>query len=96
MVVEIIFDPAKEAINIAKHGVSLIEASRLDWSAALEWTDTRKDYGELRQCALVTLADRVFFVAFVDRADGRRVISLRKANQREFDRYVAYLDSTDR
>lgn len=92
---EITFDPAKDAINIAKHGVSLTEASGLAWGAALEWTDTRKDHGELRQCALTHLADRVFFVVFVERVDGRRVISLRKANQREFDRYVTYLDSTD-
>lgn len=56
----------------------------------------RKDYGEPRQAALAVLVDRVYFVAFVDRADGRRVISLRKANQREFDRYVTYLDSSNR
>jgi uncharacterized DUF497 family protein len=34
------------------------------------------------------LEDRVYFVAFVDRADGRRIISLRKANEREVRRYA--------
>jgi uncharacterized DUF497 family protein len=67
----------------------------LDWDTALVWPDTRKEYGEPRQSALAVLVDRVFFVAFVDRADGRRVISLRKANQKEFDRYAAYINSTD-
>ena len=31
---------------------------------------------------------RLFFVAFVERPDGRRVISLRKANSREVNRYA--------
>ncbi len=76
---------------MAKHGVSHVECARLDWGRALIWEDHRKDNRELRCSALTVLVDRVFFVAFVDRADGRHVISLRKANQREFDRYVAYL-----
>ncbi len=38
--------------------------------------------------ALTILVDRVYFVAFVDRGDGRRVISLRKANAREVIRYA--------
>lgn len=93
---DITYDSVKNEANIAKHGVSLADAANLDWESALEWLDNRKTYGEPRMSALGVLADRVYFVAFVDRADGRRVISFRKANQREFDRYVAYLDSTDR
>lgn len=65
---EITYGPAKDAANIAKHGVSLAEASRLDWGTALGWPDVRKHYGELRQAALAVLVDRVYFVAFVDRA----------------------------
>lgn len=94
--VEITFDTTKDSANIAKHGVSLVEASRLEWDTALIWVDSRKNYREVRKSALAVLVNRVFFVAFVDRADGRRIISLRKANQREFDRYVAYLDSSHR
>ena len=40
------FDPAKNAANIAKHGVSLAMASELDWESALLWPDKRRDYGE--------------------------------------------------
>ena len=32
---------------------------------------------------------RLFCVIFVDRADGRRIISLRKANTREENRYAS-------
>ena len=84
----IIFDPDKDTKNIDKHGVSLELASHLEWDSALIWTDTRQAYGEPRECALALLAARVYFVAFVDRADSRRIISLRKANPREVNRYV--------
>ncbi len=86
---EITCDPIKEAANQAKHGLSLALATELEWETALIWTDDRKDYGEVRQCALVLRENRLYFVAFVDRADGRRIISVRKANDREVRRYVS-------
>ena len=85
----ILFDHAKEAANLAKHGVSLALASEMEWSEALVWQDARRDYGEPRMSALAPYDGRLFFMAFVDRADGRRVISLRKANPREVRRYVS-------
>lgn len=81
------FDSAKDAANLAKHGVSLAEAARLDWDNALVSRDERCDYGEARHVALVPLADRLWVVVFTDRPEGRRVISLRKANLREYRRY---------
>ncbi len=89
MAIKIIFDPAKDAVNRAKHGVSLADAGRLEWESALIWRDVRRDYGELRHSALVMMADQVFFVAFVDRKDGRRIISMRKANRRESRLYAS-------
>ena len=47
----------KDAVNQAKHGLSLALAAELEWETALIWTDNRKDYGEVRQSALVLLAD---------------------------------------
>ncbi|MDP3943268.1 MAG: BrnT family toxin [Methylotenera sp.] len=81
------FDPKKEDANLAKHNVSLTEAAFLDWSNALIWPDQRHDYGEERQVALVPMNQRLYFVAFVDRKTVRRIISLRKANKRDFDHY---------
>jgi uncharacterized DUF497 family protein len=52
------------------------------------WMDGRKDYGETRQCALALIEQRLYFVAFVDRGDRRRAISLRKANIREVTHYA--------
>lgn len=81
------FDPLKEAANLAKHGISLAEAARLDWDMALVSLDDRQDYGELRQVALAPMDGRLWVVVFTDRPEGRRVISLRKANLREYRRY---------
>ncbi len=82
------FDPSKDAANFAKHGVSLALASRIEWESALTWPDTRRAYGEFRQCALGYVGPRLYFVAFVERGDGLRVISMRKANGREVRRYA--------
>ena len=39
------FDLAKDAANVAKHGVSLTEAAGFEWGTAVVWPDTRRDYG---------------------------------------------------
>lgn len=85
------FDPAKDISNRAKHGVSLDLAWRLDWDAALVWVDDRHEYGALRMIALAPETGVLYYVAFVDRGNVRRVISLRRANRREVKHYVQCL-----
>ena len=85
------FDPAKDKANQAKHGVSLALAAELDWEAALVWFDARFEYDELRVIALAPKTEILYYVAFVDRGQARRVISLRRANRREVKRYVQSL-----
>lgn len=82
------FDPAKDAANRAKHGVSLALAGELDWTVALVWIDERFDYDEVRAIALAPKTGILYYVAFVDREDVRRIISLRRANRREVKHYV--------
>ena len=81
------YDSAKNQSNIDKHGLSLDEAKLLDWDDALSWIDNRKDYGEERCAALVPMKKRLYCVVYVDVKMNRRIISLRKANNREIDRY---------
>ena len=82
------FDPAKDKLNLAAHGLSLILASKLAWDEALVWVDERFEYDELRMIALVPEGSRLYYVAFVDRGKTRRVISLRHAERREVKHYV--------
>jgi len=86
------FDPAKDAVNRSKHGVSLGEAARIDWDNAAIWPDVRYDYDEERMSGLGYIGERLYFVAFVDRGHVRRVISFRKANTKEFNDYVRYFE----
>jgi len=86
--VKITYDGEKDAANLAKHSVSLALAADLDWDTALTWLDNRRDYGEPRQCGIGYIGLRLFFVAFVDRTNIRRIISLRKANPREIKHYA--------
>lgn len=87
---EIEFDPAKDAANLAKHGVSLKAADDFDWDTALEREDDRFDYGEVRFVALGFIGDRLYVLVFTEGShdDAIRAISLRPAEKHEV-RYYA-------
>jgi uncharacterized DUF497 family protein len=85
---QIEFDPNKDLTNQAKHGLSLAFAEQLDWDSALVWVDDRFDYGEMRMVALAPETGVVYYAAFVDRSEVRRMISLRRANRKEVKHYV--------
>jgi uncharacterized DUF497 family protein len=82
------FDLTKDATNQLKHGVSLAMAAELDWDAAWVWVDERFNYSEMRMIALAPKTEILYYVAFVNRGDVRRIISLRRANRREVKHYV--------
>jgi len=84
---DISFDPYKDRLNQKKHGISLAEAAKVDWGEALEQLDDRCDYGEERYKALVFIDGLLYSVIYVDRGGSRRIISLRKANRREYADY---------
>lgn len=81
------YDPAKDIVNQAKHGISLAAAGLLEWETVWISMDKRKDYGEDRFRAFGLLDDRLYLVVFTVRGQGLRAISMRKANQREVRRY---------
>ena len=84
----ITFDPKKDTSNFEKHGIHLSSAELFDWGSASTWPDTRQSYAENRQISLGYIGERLFNIVYVDRLFVRRVISLRKANQREINRYA--------
>jgi hypothetical protein len=83
------FDPAKDASNITKHGMSLAEAVNIEWDTLWAFEDDRADYGEVRMIGFAYIGLRLHCVVYTDRGDTRRIISLRKANSREEKRYAA-------
>jgi uncharacterized DUF497 family protein len=83
------FDPIKSTLNLAKHGVSFTEAEELEWETAVVKPDNRHEYGEQRFIGYVLKSDRLYCVVYTERGDQRRIISLRKANEREVRAYAA-------
>lgn len=77
------FDDAKDAANIAKHGVSLVLGATVLENRVGEIIDDRQPYGETRVNAFGLVADRLFVCTYTMRATAFRIISVRKANHRE-------------
>jgi uncharacterized DUF497 family protein len=83
--VQIEFDPANDAVNVEKHGLSLARTAELDILAFVE--DSRPKDGE-RRFRLYGLLDGEPHCAVVTfRAEAVRAISLRKANRTERKRH---------
>ena len=83
-----LFDPDKDKANLANHGIPLSFAEKLVWDEAYVWVDPRYPYDELRMIGLAPEGNTLYYVAFVDRGDVRRIISLRLAERREVKIYV--------
>jgi uncharacterized protein len=93
--VKISYDPTKNEHNIRNRGLSFDAAKAFDFETALIEIDTRVEYGEVRYVALGKLDDRLHVLCFTETEVGIRVISFRKANLREVNRY-AKTQTTDR
>ncbi len=89
------WDQAKRARNLAKHGVDFNEVQAFEWDSSIQLQDVRRDYGEPRWQALGFIGDRLHMLVFTERNTRIRIISLRRANSREFDRYETYRHPAD-
>lgn len=86
------WDEAKDAANIAKHGVGFALASRIFEGPVVTWTDDRQDYGERRERSIGLIDDILFLtVIHTDRNGTRRIISARRASRSERTQYEAAL-----
>ena len=81
------FDPAKNSRNLQLRGLPFVRAAELDWATAQIREDGRSDYGETRFIVLGNLEDRLHVLCFTPTPEGIRVISFRKANNREVNAY---------
>ena len=86
------YNPMKDRINQARHRLPLGAAELLFEGPFVEEEDRRRDYGETRFVATGPIAefgDRIHVVVYVWRDGVRRIISFRKANDREIRKYRA-------
>lgn len=84
---EISYDSAKNTRNIAERDLDFARVAEVDFNTAKIWQDTRHIYPEARYIALCYLENRLHVLCFTETKKGLRVISLRKANQREASKH---------
>jgi uncharacterized DUF497 family protein len=80
---DIEFDDAKNAANVAKHGVSLALGATVLENLIGEAVDSRRQYGETRINAFGPIAGRLFACTYTVRGGTCRIISVRRASRRE-------------
>ena len=82
------YDSAKNQRNVGDRGLSFDSAAEFDFEGAMYAVDKRQDYGEIRYIAVGMLGVRLHILCFAETPEGIRVISFRKANTREVNRYA--------
>lgn len=91
------WDPAKEALNRQKHGLSFGEVTGLFTSGAdyLEVHDTNHDDEEDRFIAIGPVVRGVVLVVFTERHENTiRIISARRATKNETALYRKHLEGS--
>jgi hypothetical protein len=82
------WDDDKRARNIADHRVDFTAAEHFDWDTAVVYVDHREDYGELREIAIGFIGVRLHLMVFTRRGATIRIVSLRRAENKEKRIYV--------
>ena len=77
------FDEAKRADTIRTRGLDMARAADMFSGATLTIDDDRQDYGEARFITIGFLDDAMVVLVWTPRGNALRVISMRKANERE-------------
>lgn len=86
------WDRAKNLTNQQKHGLYFEDAQIVFEGETITFEDNRADYGERRFITLGKLGGRVVIIAHAPRGAGTRIISMRKANEREKKIYQKRLE----
>ncbi|HLY47300.1 MAG TPA: BrnT family toxin [Stellaceae bacterium] len=84
---KIIFDPRKRAATLEKRRVDFRDAEIVFAGPTYTIPDERLPYPEERFLTVGRLSGRMVIVIWTPVADARRIISMRKANDREQARY---------
>ena len=87
----ITYDPAKRNQTLIKRGLDFADALKVFKGDHLTIPDIRKNYGEPRFVCYGLLDGRMVVVGYTPRAADRHVFSMRKANDREKNRYAQVL-----
>lgn len=84
------WDEAKRQMTLERRGLDFAEARFVFNGDVLDIEDTREDYGECRIVTFGHLNGRMVTITWTQRGDKRRIISMRKANEREIEKYSPF------
>ena len=90
----ITYDSAKREWTLWERGLDFEDAAAVFAGWTLDIPDLRRNYGEPRVNTVGYLGNRMVIVCWTPRGDNRRVISMRKANDREKARYQKRSDES--
>lgn len=82
----------KRAITLEKRGLDFDHANRVFKKATFTIEDDRKNYGETRYQTIGKLNRSLVMIVWTERGDARHIISMRKCNAKEREKYRAHLD----
>ncbi len=89
------WDETKAAANLSLGRPAFEEATRFNFATAVITYDNRADYGEERVQAIGFVGTRLHVLIYTERQERVRIISFRKANDREVRRYDRETGSSD-
>jgi hypothetical protein len=84
------YDPAKRKATLRERGVDFEDAGTVFSGTNFTFPDIRYDYGEPRFTMIGFFGARMMVLVWTPRADARRIISMRKANDREQEAFRRY------
>ncbi|PJF46485.1 MAG: BrnT family toxin [Candidatus Thermofonsia Clade 3 bacterium] len=88
MVIE--FDEAKRVMTLQSRGLDFAHAGEVFEGPHFTAEDLREDYGEPRFITAGWLDGRMVVLVWTPRGEARRIISMRKANEREQERFARH------
>ena len=83
----ITFDAVKREKTLRERGLDFARARLVFEGLTITLPDQRQDYGEPRFITAGWLDERLVVLVWTPRGRARRIISMRKANEREIDKY---------
>ncbi|WP_179401361.1 BrnT family toxin [Burkholderia guangdongensis] len=89
---EIEFDTTKRDKTLFERGLDFARAAEVFAGRHFTIEDTREDYGESRCITVGRLDGRMIVMVWTPRGEARRIVSMRKANDREQTRYAHRVD----
>ena len=83
------WDDSKRLKILVERGLDIAQAQQIFDGAHLDKIDSRFEYGEVRIVTFGFLDERLCVLVWTERDNKRRLISLRKANEREQEKFKA-------